>query len=120
MHIENNEYYIFVSHVLMLCVSSTRLLFELSFEHSENLVNGFFLEVGLFDKHFAWSVYHSFCSVESDSFDSINYPLVDFVGEFVEVDIFVGFVFAHYAEHVDGILCQHAGELDVHTATSDG
>ena len=46
-----------------------------------------FLKVCLLYKHLTRSVEHSLCGVESDCLDGIDDPLVDFVGEFVEVDL---------------------------------
>ena len=58
------------------------------------MVDGLFLEVGLFDKHLARGVQYCLCGVQADGFDGVDDPLVDLVGELVEIDVLVGLVVA--------------------------
>ena len=84
-----------------------RCLLELGAKHSEHVIDSFLFEVGLLNKHLSRSVEHCLGGVESDALDGIDDPLVDFVGELVEIDILVGFLFVHLPEHVDGLDGEH-------------
>ena len=96
-----------------------KLLFKLRTEYIQQLVDGLFLEVGLFNQHLTWSVEHSLSCIKSDSLDGIDNPLVYLVRELIQVDILIGLTLVQYTEYVDGILSKHRSQLDVHTATTD-
>ena len=81
------------------------------------------LEVSLLYQHLTRSVEHLTCCLQADTLDGIDDPLVDLIVELVEVDVIhliLLITVAHHTEHIDGVLCQHRGELDVHTVTADG
>ena len=83
------------------------------------MVNGLFLEVGLLDEQLTRSVEHLLSGVVTQSLDGIDNPLVDLVAELVEVDILIGLTLVNHTEYVDGVLCQHRSQLDVHTTLTN-
>ena len=52
-----------------------KLLFKLRAEYIQQLVDGLFLQVGLLNQHFTWSIEHSLSCIQSDSLDGIDNPL---------------------------------------------
>ena len=95
-------------------------MFELCTQDFQQMIHRLLFEVGLLNKHLAWSLEHGLCGVETDGFDGIDDPLVDFVGELVQVDVFLVFSLSHFTEYVDGITSQHRSQLDVQSTASDG
>ena len=96
------------------------LLFELCTQDFQQMIHRLLFEVGLLNKHLAWSLEHGLCGVETDGFYGIDDPLVDFVGELVQIDVFLVFSLSHFTEYVDGITSQHRSQLDVQSTASDG
>ena len=83
------------------------------------MVNGLFFEISLLDEHFSRCIQHSLGRIKSDGLDGIDDPLVNLVRELIQIDILIGFALIDHTEHVDGILCKHRSELDVHTSAAD-
>ena len=94
------------------------LVFKLSLENIENLVDGIFLKVGLVDKILTWGVEHSLGGSTTYRLESIDNPLVDFVVEAIEVNVVL--IIVEVAVNVDGVTREHRGELDVKTTASNG
>ena len=71
------------------------------------MVYGVFFEIGLINNHVAWSIEHFACGAESHLLHGINNPLVDFVREFVEVDVILLLSVFCFAIHIDGVSGEH-------------
>ena len=68
------------------------LLFKLRFQNSENFVHGVLFEVGFLDQCFTRQRKHTLRSSASDTFQGLDHPVVDFVAEFVEVNVLLFFL----------------------------
>ena len=61
-------------------------------------------------------IQYSLRRINTDSLDCINHPSVNFISELIEIDIFISYILIQFAEHVDSVLGQHTGQLDIQTA----
>src|SRR5574344_24815 len=84
------------------------------------MVYCFLFKVGFLYQHFARCINHRLSCIQTDILDSIDYPLVYLVGEFIEVDILILLLVAKHAEYIDSKLSKHRSQFDIHTATTDG
>lgn len=102
-------------------ITTEKLLFKLCSQYAEQLVNSLLLEVGSGDEHLTWSVEYLLSSVEANVLDGVDNPLVNFVIEFIEVDILLVLILVvELAEYVDGVFGKHRSEFDILTTTADG
>ncbi len=93
------------------------LILKFRFQYIEHLVDGAFLKVGFVDYLLAWHVEDGFCRGAADAFEGVDNPAVDFVAEFIKINVVAVLC---EAVNVDLVAGQHCGKLDVQTAFSDG
>ena len=91
---------------------------EFCFKNFDNVVNSILLKVCFLYKHSTWSIQDSLCCVKANVLYSFNYPLFDFVCKLVKIDV-VLLLSVDFTIYVDGLFCNHAGELDVQTVLTD-
>ena len=83
------------------------------------MVYGVLFKVGFLYENFTGCVQHGACCVEAQFLDSSYDPLINFVGKLVEIDVILKIALLYFALYVDGVLGEHAGELDVQTVLTD-
>ena len=81
------------------------VVFELSLQDADDLVDGFFFQVGAAEEIFFAHGKNVAGGVAADVDEHVDNPLVDFIGEFAEVDI-VG-IFVALAVNVDVLDCDY-------------
>lgn len=95
------------------------LILKLGFENREQVVDGVFLKIGFVDNRLAVHRKDIFGCNASDALESVDNPCVNFVLEFVKIDIIVE-VFAVVAVYVDYVACEFGGKFDVECVLADG
>ena len=100
--------------------ASFGVIFKLSLEDLEDVVDGLNLKVGAAGDLLGADGKHLLGSVAADTDKGVDDPLFDFVGELLEIHIL--FIWSDFAVavHVDVITRQLAGQLDVVAALADG
>ena len=83
------------------------------------MVDGRLLEVGFLDEHFARSVEDALGRHETDVLESLDYPAVNLVLEFLKIYILLKRLLS-VAIDVDDITGEHRRKLDVKTVLADG
>ena len=82
------------------------LVLEFGLKYAYEVVDGVFLEVRLFNEGLTWSVEHALCGHTAYVLQCVDYPSVDFVLEFVKVDVLLEGLFS-IAVHVYDVSCEH-------------
>ena len=90
---------------------------EFCFQNFDNFIDRIFFEVCAFDKLFPAFCQYAFRRGTTDAFQCLDDPFVDFVFEFIEIDIFF-LAFVYIPVYIDRVTGEHAGEFYVEAAFS--
>ena len=83
------------------------------------MVDSLLLKVGLLNQQLTGSIEYLLSGVIAQSLNGIDNPLVYLIGKLIQVDILISLTLIHHTEYVDGMLGEHRGQLDVHTALTN-
>lgn len=79
---------------------------ELGFEDADHIVHCVLFKVGAVDKLLTRGVEHILRCDATHILEGVDDPCVDFILEFIQVDIFVN-LFGGVTVNIDGVACEH-------------